>query len=185
MMQWESYPSKRYCEQTYAMKSVSFQPYFDLPAKTGARLEVAVGGASAPRGRMRQNGWLVRDPMPPSRDPWTYQRFLQEAKAEFTVAKHGYVASASGWFSDRSAEFLACGRPVVTQETGFSKWLPTGSGAFAFSSVEEAAAAIERVCAEYERHCRAARELAVEYFDARRILPSLLDRAATPACAVR
>jgi hypothetical protein len=183
MMQWESYPAMRYDGRTYGMKSASFQPYFDLPGKIGAQLEVAVGGASAPREELRQHGWIVRDPMPPSLDPWAYQRFLQEAKAEFTVAKWAYVSSASGWFSDRSAEFLACGRPVVTQETGFSKWLPTGGGLFAFSSAQEAVAAIEQVCADYESHCRAARELAAEYFDARRVLASLLDRALAGSCA--
>jgi hypothetical protein len=185
MMQWESYPPRHYAGRTYGMKSLSFQPYIDLPAKTRARLEVAVGGASAPREELRRNGWIVRDPMEPSRDPWVYQGFLQEAKAEFTVAKNGYVATASGWFSDRSAEFLACGRPVVTQETGFSQWLPTGAGLFAFRNPDEAAAAIECVCTDYERHCRDAREIAAEYFDARRVLPSLLERAALAMHAMR
>jgi hypothetical protein len=179
MMQWESYPAQHYGGRTYGMKSLSFQPYLDLPGKTAARLEVAVGGESAPRDELRRNGWIVRDPMQPSRDPWIYRRFMQEAKAEFTVAKHGYVISASGWFSDRSAEFLACGRPVVTQETGFSRWLPTGAGVLAFASQQEAATAIEQVCADYERHCRAARDLAAEHFDARHVLRSLLERAGT------
>lgn len=181
MMQWESYPAPHYGGRTYGMKSLSFQDYLDMPGKTGARLEVAVGGASAPREELRRNGWIVRDPMQPSRDPWIYRRFLQEAKAEFTVAKHAYVVTASGWFSDRSAEYLACGRPVVTQETGFSRWLPTGTGVLAFASPQEAVIAIERVGADYERHCRAAREVAAEHFDARQVLPSLLERAESSA----
>jgi hypothetical protein len=106
--------------------------------------------------------------MEPSRDPWVYQRFIGRSKAEFTVAKHGYVVTASGWFSDRSAEYPASGRPVVTQETGFTRWLPTGRGLFEHRSRDEAAAVIERIAREYDRHCSAAREIAEEYFDARR-----------------
>jgi hypothetical protein len=123
--------------------------------------------------------------MEPSRDPWIYQRFIARCKAEFTVAKHGYVATGSGWFSDRSAEYLASGRPVVTQETGFTRWLPTGRGVFEYRSPEEALTAIERVAREYDRHCRAAREIAVEYFDARRVLASLLARVQTEVHAIR
>jgi hypothetical protein len=185
MMQWESYPAPEYEGRTYGMKSMSFPPYAELPREVPARFELAVGGASAPRERLRRAGWIVRDPMEPSRDPWIYQRFIQQSKAEFTVAKHGYVMSSSGWFSDRSAEYLASGRPVVTQETGFSRWLATGRGVIAFQTPEEAAAAVECVCGKYEMHCRAAREIAEEYFDARSVLTSLLERANTAADAAR
>ena len=178
MMQWESYPTLYHDGRTYGMKSLSFTPYFDLPSRTaGSRLEVAIGGASAPRDRLRELGWVVRDPYELSRDPWVYQDFIQRSKAEFSVAKHGYVTTNSGWFSDRSAEYLASGRPVVTQETGFSRWLKADDGVIAFRSPEQASAAIERVCRDYERHCRAARAVAEEYFDARRVLSALLERA--------
>lgn len=183
MMQWESYPSLRYDGCEYGMKSLSFAPYFDLPAQVDSRLELALGGSTAPRARLASSGWIVRDPYELSSDPWVYQRFIQACMAEFSVAKQGYVATASGWFSDRSAEYLASGRPVVTQETGFSRWLQTGSGVFAFASPQEARAGIERVSREYERHCRGARAVAEEYFDARRVLPSLLERAAAAAPA--
>jgi hypothetical protein len=93
--------------------------------------------------------------------------------------------TASGWFSDRSAEYLASGRPVVTEETGFSRWLETGRGLFAFRSPQEATAAIEQVSRAYALHCLAAREMAQEYFDARRVLASLLERAGASAHAVR
>lgn len=91
------------------------------------------------------------------------------------MAKHGYVVSNCGWFSERSANYLASGRPVITQETGFSKFIPTGEGLFAFSTLDEAVAAIEAVESNYERHCRAAREIAVEYFDSRKVLTRLLN----------
>ncbi len=107
--------------------------------------------------------------------PWSYQRYLSGSRAEFTVAKHGYVVSNCGWFSERSANYLASGRPVITQETGFSRFIPTGEGLFAFSNMDEAVAAIEAVESDYERHCKAAREIAEEYFDSRKVLTKLLD----------
>jgi hypothetical protein len=185
MMQWESYPAVEYGGNVYGAKSLSFPRYFDLPAKVTQRLEVAIGGASAPRDRLRECGWIVRDPMAPSRDPWTYQRFIAQSKAEFTVAKQAYVATKSGWFSDRSAEYLASGRPVVTQETGFSQRLPVGDGLLAFNSPDEAAAAVERVARYYAHHCRAARAIAEEHFDSRRVLSALLEAAAIPSAAGR
>jgi hypothetical protein len=112
-----------------------------------------------------------------TRDPWTYQEFIRGSKAEWSVAKHGYVASRSGWFSERSAAYLASGRPVLTQQTGFSDWLPTGVGLLAFDTIEEVLAGMKEIDADYEHHCRAARELAEEFFDARKVLPHLLERA--------
>lgn len=184
MMQWESYPALHFEGRTYGMKSLSFPPYVDLPARVNERMEVAMGGGSAPRERLAGSGWIVSDPMAPSRDPWTYREFIARSKAEFSVAKQGYVLAGSGWFSDRSAEYLASGRPVVTEETGFSRWLETGRGLFAFRSPAEAVAAIARVAGEYDAHCRAAREIAEEYFDARKVLASLLERASTTVSAV-
>lgn len=183
MMQWQSYPALRYGGRTYGTKADSLPAYFDLPAMVGEPLEVAIGGGSAPRDRLREGGWIVSDPMAPSSDPWLYASFIRRAKAEFTVAKEAYVATRSGWFSDRSAEFLASGRPVVTQETGFSRWLEAGRGVLAFRSPEEAAEAIARVSREYERHCRSARAIAEEYFDARRVLSAVL-AAAEPVHAL-
>jgi hypothetical protein len=118
----------------------------------------------------------VRDPLEPTRDPWTYQQYIQESSAEFSVAKHGYVVSRSGWFSERSAAYLASGRPVVTQETGFSTWMPTGSGVVSFDTFDEARQGIEEVRHRYAFHCRAAREVAEESFDARTVLTGMLER---------
>lgn len=181
MMQWESYPPLSLEGRTYGMKSRSFEPYFDLPQRVEARLELAIGSASAPRERLREAGWIVRDPYELSRDPWVYQDFITASKAEFTVAKHGYVSTNSGWFSDRSAEFLASGRPVITQETGFSRWLDADAGLLAFNSPDEARDAIARVCDEYARHCAAARAIAEKYFESRVVLTSLLERARSAA----
>jgi hypothetical protein len=158
------------------MKSDSFRDYIDLPEKAGPIFELAVGGETAHK-LLSSRGWAIRDPLEVTRDPWTYERFLQGSKAEFSVAKHGYVVSRTGWFSERSAAYLASGRPVVIQDTGFSDWLPTGAGVLPFSTPEQALAGIEDVNSRYEFHCRAARAVAEEYFDARKVLPRLIEKA--------
>ncbi len=175
VMQWDSYPAREYQGQRFGMKADSFGPYFDLPARTEAMFELAVGSASAPRDLLRDRGWLVCDPLQVTLDPWTYQRYLRESKAEFAVTKHGYVASRCGWFSERSACYLASGRPVVVQDTGFTDRLPVGAGVLAFSSFEEAVAAVDELGRRYAYHCGEARAVAEEYFDARKVLPRLLD----------
>jgi hypothetical protein len=176
-MQWDSYPARDYAGVHYGMKSESFDAYIGLPRASGQRFELALGGAGAPRRAIRSAGWIVRNPLVPTRDPWTYQRYIRGSKAEFGVAKHGYVISRSAWFSERSAAYLASGRPVVTQDTGFSAWLPTGRGVIAFRTPDEAQAAVAAVDGAYVVHCAAARELAAAYFDSRAVLPDLIQRA--------
>jgi hypothetical protein len=177
VMQWDSYSAREHHGRRYGMKSDSFGPYLDLPERAGPVFELAVGSASAPRPLLRSKGWAVRDALEPTRDPWTYQLYIQQSKAEFSVAKHGYVISRSGWFSERSAAYLASGRPVLIQDTGFSDWLPTGAGVIPFSTPEEAQAGIEEINSRYEFHCRAARAIAEEYFDAGKVLPRLIQCA--------
>jgi len=181
VMQWDSYPALEYAGRRYGMKSESFRKVMDLPRRTGAAgFELAVGSASAPRRELRRLGWSVRDPRRPTRDPWAYQRYIQRSKAEFGVAKHGYVVSRSGWFSERSAAYLASGRPVVVEDSGFTTLLPAGRGILAFSTPEEALAGIEAVTRDYAAHCRAAREIAADYFDARVVLGALVTQALHP-----
>ena len=115
------------------------------------------------------------DPARVAASPATYRNFIQGSYAELGVAKAGYALSRCGWFSDRSACYLASGRPVLAQDTGFSRFLPTGDGLLAFSGVDDAAAAIENIAADYDRHAQAARGLAEEYFDAAKVLARLLD----------
>ena len=106
-----------------------------------------------------------------------YQQYIQASRGEISVAKNLYVATRSGWFSCRSACYLAAGRPVIVQDTGFSDVIPTGAGLFAFSDGQEAEEALAAVEADYDRHSRAAREVAGEFFDARRVLSKLLQHA--------
>ncbi len=163
------------------MTDQSFPEYLDLPRRVGPTLEIALGSPNAPRTELTERGWALRDPRAVSEDPWTYQDYIQRSKAEFSLAKHGYVVSASGWFSERSACYLATGRPVVLQDCAFSQWLPTGEGVLAFDTPQQAIACIEAVEGAYEFHCRKAREVAEASFDARAVLASLIERAMQPS----
>jgi hypothetical protein len=124
--------------------------------------------------RLTGLGWDLVDPRPVSSDLEAYRRFVLDSRGEFTVAKDLYVRPRSGWFSDRSVCYLAAGRPVVTQETGFSKLVPTGEGLFAFSTREEIVDAFARIAADYPRHRAAARRIAAEHFGAEPVLRRLL-----------
>jgi hypothetical protein len=177
VMLWDSYDRREWDGRTYGMKSQEMERFVALPARRGERFEVALGSPSAPHDRLRALGWRVPDPLALTRDPWVYQDYMRASKAEFSVAKHGYVATACGWFSERSAGYLACGRPVVVQDTGFSRHLPTGAGLLAFADLDEAVAAIDDVDARYAWHCRAARQLVEAHFDAGVVLSRLLDAA--------
>ncbi|HQY88882.1 MAG TPA: glycosyltransferase, partial [Tepidisphaeraceae bacterium] len=121
-----------------------------------------------------QNGWIIADAFEASRDPSAYQSWIQDSLGEFTVIKSLYAAEPSGWFSDRSACFLATGRPVITQSSGFEKWIETGEGLFTFSNLDEAARAVQSVIRDAEKHARAARALAEKHFDAKVVLRELL-----------
>ena len=178
VMQWDSYPALEHGGERFAMKSESFRRFADLPGRTRVPLEVALGGgASAPRPELEAAGWRLRNPLVPTANPWTYRRYIRRSLGEFTVAKHGYVVARTGWFSERSANYLASGRPVVSQDTGFSDVLPTGDGLLAFSTLDEAVDAVERVAADPTRHSRSARALAREHFDANKVLTRLLEDA--------
>jgi hypothetical protein len=179
VMQWETFPrALQYNDLRLATKSESFGPFVELPCQLGPIFEIAVRSRwTSPHSMLRQAGWGIADIDGISRDPWAYQAFIQRSKAEFGIAKAGYVETRSGWFSERSAAYLASGRPVLHQDTGFPDWLPCGAGVFAFRSPEEVIDAISRIDADYDAHCRAARDLAVEYFSAERVLPPLIEAA--------
>jgi hypothetical protein len=178
---WQPYPAQTYGLRRYGTKLDSFNRFVDLPRRTTATFELAARTTPTHATTLERNGWRVRDPREVAGDPWAYQRFIRRSKAEFGVAKEGYVTAGTGWFSERSANYLASGRPVLAQETGYSRWLESGSGVIPFSTTEEAAAGVEEVNARYDFHCRAARELAAEYFDSRRVLTALLDSASALA----
>ena len=177
IMQWESYRATEYQGVRYGMKSESFMPFLDLPAHGSATFELALGGGSAPRELLRSKGWQLCDPLEVTLDPWTYEAFIQQSKAEFGLAKHGYVISRSGWFSERSVCYLATGHPVLAHETGFSRWLQADAGLVPFGTMEEAAAGVDQIQTHYDLHSRRARDIAAEYFDSRKVLPQLIEHA--------
>ena len=153
-------------------KDQEFIKYIDLPSRTPQPFELAING---PQTLLRQHGWATVDAMRVSRSPWDYREFIQRSKAEFGVAKHTYVATRSGWFSDRTECYLAAGRPALVQDTGWSAHLPAGHGLLAFSNPEEALVGIDRINSNYASHSRQAREIAAEHFAADRVLSQLLD----------
>ena len=164
---------------TYGLRVHEFRRFADLPSRTSERLEVALDiheADAADLQLLRTHGWNVADPAAAAGDPWAYRDYVQRSKGELMIAKHMYVASRSGWLSDRSICYLASGRPVVAQDTGLGERYPVGEGLLVFSDPDEAVAALERVSADYARHSRAARALAEERFDSRLVIERLLSK---------
>lgn len=174
VMTWKNFQETvEHAGVTYGTKEREFGRIEDLPRRTAGEFEVAVGG-DPPARRWRELGWSVRDAHDVSRTGDAYRAYVQASRGELSVAKHMYVATRCGWFSCRSVCYLAAGRPVVTQDTGFSEVVPTGEGLLAFTDGEGARAAVEEVERDYARHAAAARALARSRFEAGRVLEELL-----------
>ena len=188
IMNWSSYETLTYQNERYGQKDVEFMKFIELPRKVfPSSLEVAL---YKPRMKSSRNfsipvpldifetsGWKVVDASEVCPDFQTYRRYIHQSKAEWSVAKGGYVVGKSGWFSCRSACYLAAGRPVVVQDTGFSKVLPAGEGVIGFRTFDEAEAGILEVEANYRRHAKAAEGIAEAYFDSDKVLNRLLEIA--------
>ncbi len=164
-------------ERYYWTKDREFLAVKDLPTRTSARLELALDELPPEADDLRRCGWtLIRRPGVVA-DPEAYRDYILGSRGEFTVARDQYVRPRTGWFSDRSACYLAAGKPVITQDTGFGEVLPTGAGLLGYTDTGTAAEALDEVEGDYERHARAAREVAEEHFAAERVLRDLLRRA--------
>jgi GT2 family glycosyltransferase len=156
-------------------KHLEFLKFLDLPRRCAQPFELALSSYDeADRRLLESYGWRVRDALSISTHVDDYQRYVTGSFGEFTVAKDQNVRLRTGWFSDRSASYLAAGRPVITQETGFSEWLPTRAGLFAFSEIEDVVGAVESIRSDYKRHSRQAVALAREFFASDVVLPALL-----------
>ena len=179
-MTWNAFKGKLvYKGVEYKSKGSEFIniKLIDLPRYTKLHLKAAVGGVNAPLNRIRKHGWNVVDGPQVTRMPDQYQKFIAHSRGEISTAKHVYVAMRSGWFSCRSACYMAAGRPVVVQDTGFGKHIPTGAGILPFVNIEEA---VDRLCeaeGNYSRHARAALNLAEEHFNSEIVLNRLIDEA--------
>lgn len=162
----------------YWTKDREYLRFLQLPDYRPGLFELAVGADAESELLLDRNGWWRPwTSLAISRDMSTYRRYIQSSLGEFTVARDQYVRPRTGWFSDRSACYLAAGRPVITQDTGFGDSLPTGTGLFAFATLNDILAAVDAIQSDYQRHSRAAREIAEEYFSAPRVLASLMERA--------
>jgi hypothetical protein len=163
----------------FGLRAHELRKLLALPALVEAELELALEIDPADAGdieALRKNGWKLADPAVAAADPATYRDYIGASRAELMVAKGMYVESRGGWFSERSIAYLASGKPVIAQETGFSERYPSGEGLIAFTGLDGARAGIEAVRGDPARHSRAAREIAAEYFDAGKVLGRLLER---------
>lgn len=159
----------------YWSKHHEYLKFLDVPGRTGQAFELALSSYEEPdRKLLNSHGWSVRHALDFSRDLDEYRDYISGSRGEFTVAKDQNVRLRSGWFSERSAQYLAAGRPVIMQETGFSNLLPTGKGLFSFSNVDEVVAAVETINADYEQQREGAAELAREYFGYEVVLKRML-----------
>ena len=175
-MNWQSHKIVEYGGRAYGQKDVEFQKVLGLPTRTRFKLSAAISG-NPPLDDLNKSGWIVEDAQQVTRTLEGYKNHIRGSRGEFSVCKNVFVALRTGWFSDRSAAFLASGRPVILQDTGFSEVLPTGEGLLSFGSAEEAASALEAVESDYERHSVKARELAEAYLAADKVLAVMIETA--------
>jgi hypothetical protein len=164
--------------KTLGLKVHEFRKFVDIPLRTGADFEIALDIHPADFKDLfllQSNGWLIRDPKIAIPDPVAFRNYVQASGAEFSVAQSIYVETHSGWFSDRTVRYLASGKPVVVQDTGFSDNYPVGEGLLSFRGIEDAANGVEMVTRDYEKHSRAARKLAEAYFDSSKVLTRMIE----------
>ena len=178
----------------YWSKDREFLKFIDLPSRTDQPIELATnlngpGSTDVRTGEavralgvdgeayllLKSQGWKLVHGPEFTTDPWSYRDYVRASRGEFTVARDLNVRLRSGWFSERSACYLAAGRPVITQDTGFGRVLPTGEGLFAFNTMDEILAAFDAINSDYERHSSGARNIAEEYFRAETVLAKVID----------
>jgi hypothetical protein len=177
---WRGSQVTDYNGHWYLGKREEFLGFVRVPEEAKRKIDLAllVGQDDyEDLGTLMRHGWRVHDPYSHAGDPHSYQEFIQSSRAEFSVAKQGYVRTLSGWVSDRTACYMASGKPAVVQSTGFERRLPVGTGLLSFTTVQNAVEALREIDSDYLRHARAAREIAEEYFDSDVVLRSLLQRS--------
>jgi hypothetical protein len=171
------YDPIEFAGKTYGLRAHEFRKFVELPRRSEETFEVALDihpDDAKDIELLVYNGWALADPAEVVSDPSSYRAYVQASKAEFMVAKNMYVETCSGWFSDRSICYLASGRPVLAQDTGLDHLYPAGEGLLLFDSPDSAAAGVEEISGNYDRHARAARALAEERFDSDKVLRDLL-----------
>ena len=186
VMNWNEQKQLMFANEAWGQKDVEFQKFLGLPAFfPNIKFEIVINPpvdrkhptqrkSKFDKSRVQASGWRVLNPKKYIATSEEYKKFIQHSYAEFSVAKETYVKSNSGWFSCRSACYLAAGKPVVTQDTGWSNFIPSGQGLFAFTNLQTAKDAIEEVTGNYKQHTKAAKDIAREYFDSSKVLSQLL-----------
>src|SRR5215207_2572149 len=177
MDEWEDDAGDLYSND----KRTGFLPFLDLPQRTTQSLELLLrlSGDHIEQAALEKQGWRVREACEVAPTPWDYQRYVQDSRGEFSCVKPSCVRLQNSWISDRTLCYLASGKPAVIEHTGPSRFLPDAAGMFRFRDMGEAVRCLEMVAADYERQCRLARALAEEYFDAQKVVGSVLERALT------
>ncbi len=172
-----AYGPVQYDEQTFGLRVHEFRKFVALPRRTGQAFSIALDiheEDGTDQNLLTDNGWVLENPVEAAGDPWSYQRYIQQSKAEIMIAKNMYVGTNSGWFSDRSTCYLASGRPVLAQDTGCREHYPHDEGLVTFQSLDEAISGVESISSAFERHSTRARDIAEEYFDSDRVLSTLM-----------
>lgn len=180
MASWRgAYGAVEHNGKRYGVKAHEFRKFIELPQRAPQNFEIALSidpGDRKDREALTAHGWTLADPVACSGTPDVFRCYVQNSGAEFSVAQGIYVETHSGWFSDRTTRYLASGKPVLVQDTGFSRHLPAGEGLLAFRTLEEAVAGAAEIARDYSRHAKAARLIAEEFFDARKIAARLLEQ---------
>lgn len=173
---WRGFGAVEWGGVWYGQKADEFLRLIELPRRVPVPLELClfISADESDRDTLEQHGWRLTSPRLHAVTPESYRDYIFAARGEFTVVKHGYAAGRTGWFSDRSACYLAAGRPVIVQDTGIGSYVPTGTGLLTFTDLETAAEAIHRVEQDYEQHAAAAAAFARENLDSDRVLTRLL-----------
>lgn len=169
--------------EVHGLRVHEFRKFLAIPQRTRTPFEIALDIDPTEMrdiAALKDHGWQLVDPRHVAVDPVSYQTYIQQSRAEFSVAKNLYVRTRGGWLSDRSLCYLASGKPVVAQDTGFTRRYPTNEGLVPFRTFDEAAAAVESIQSDYKRHARAARAVAEEFFDSRKVLTRLLNALGIP-----
>lgn len=185
VMNWTALPPLQFGGRTWGQKDAEFDLIADLPTSVpGARFALVANGQDKPafpRAKLTEAGWSLLDPARTVPDWASYRRFIAGSAGEISVAKHAYVAARTGWFSCRTACYLAAGRPAVVQDTGWSRTIPEGDGLQAFANRAEAVEKMRMIASDLPRHGKAARALAEDLFDARKVLADMVEQCRVPA----